>query len=114
MTIKIRDVKETCIIDIFDKKISELVLHQIKEILISHDNEKRIALNFMNIEDVDNKFLDFAQNSKIKFSMFNLHCNICILLFILNFDKTCSLYISENDFVTNKRRIVNRHLKLCS
>lgn len=114
MTIKIRDVEKHCIIDIYEREISDKVLCELREALLSVSAGSRISINLLNINTVGNNFLEFLTKSPNTISLFNLSMNICILFFVLHYDKVCDLYMSENDFILGKRRIVNRRLRLCS
>lgn len=114
MTIKIRDEDTYCIVDIFDKEISDTVLAELKLILNNLSNNKRIALNLINISELNSEFLDFITDLKMRISLFNLSLNVYLLLFLGKYDKESDLYVNELDFLMNKRRIVNRKFKLCS
>lgn len=114
MAIKIRDEDTYCIVDIFDKEISDTVLAELKLILNNVSNNKRIALNLINISELNSEFLDFITDLKMRISLFNLSLNVYLLLFLGKYDKESDLYVNELDFLMNKRRIVNRKFKLCS
>lgn len=114
MAIKIRDEDTYCIVDIFDKEISDTVLAELKLILNNVSNNKRIALNLINISEINPEFLDFIADLKMRISLFNLSLNVYLLLFLGKYDKESDLYVNELDFLMNKRRIVNRKFKLCS
>lgn len=112
MTLKIKDVNNTCIIDICEDAISQDVLCEIKNALSSISHSKRVAVNLAGVTYIGNEFGHFLEEYNV--ALLNPELNIYILMFLLQYDKICDLFVCEDDFFSNRRSIVKRSFKLCS
>ncbi len=112
MTLKIKDVNNTCIIDIHADRISIEILAELKKTISLIGSSKRIAVNLSNISYIGNEFGEFLNEYKV--ALLNPMLNVCILMFLMKYDKVSDLFVSEEDFFQNKRSLVKRSFRLCS
>ena len=72
--------------------------------------QKPIAINFEKVNFVCQEFLPFLQeNSKDKrLSIFNITPELMAILDLTKYSRFVKIYANENDFIDNKRSIINR------
>ena len=74
-----------------------------KDVLVGFDLSYVKDCTFEFIEEI--KKLEYV-------SLFNITSDIFALLTLMNLDKKFNIYVSKNDFLENKHRILNRNLTL--
>lgn len=111
---KIKDVDKVCVVDIDGDSISKTDLIELKRLFRQRAELKRIGIDLKKVLNVNHDFLDFLQESsfKQKLSIFNVNNEVYLLLFVSKNDEHVNIYLNEEDFYADKRRIVYRRLKL--
>ena len=71
----------------------------------------------IDLQYVDNCTIDFIETIKSistskKIGIFNISSDIFTLLNIMDIDKICKIFVSELDFIEDKRQIINRKLSI--
>jgi len=80
---------------------------------ISKD-DRDVAIDLQYAENCSVDFIEIIKkisNSK-QIGIFNIPSDIFTLLNVMNVDKICRLFVSELDFLENKRQLINRKLSL--
>ncbi len=106
---KIITSQKFCIIIPLNPKLDSKEVKRLEEEIKLHAG-KRIGINLDYVVDCTIEFLDFVK--KLKTELFNIHSDILSLLLLMNIDKTTSLYTTEEDFKTNRRRLLNRRFNI--
>ena len=108
MEIQISD--KYCIITPLSTKLNEHESERINN-EISTLNDFKVGIDMEYVKDCT---VDFIENiSKYSnLSLFNVQSDIFSLLTFMNLDKHLNLFVSENDFITNSHRILNRKFSL--
>lgn len=75
---------------------------------------RRIGIDLKYVYDCTIDFIDAlkltAKSRKI--AIFNIPSDIFVLFNVMKLDKVVNLYVSESDFESDSRRLVNRELRL--
>ena len=110
----IRDVDGVCIADITGNVVSQSELKELKKLYKTKAGRKRIGINLENVCSINYDFILLLQECafKQKISLFNVAVDVYMMLFISHSDKYINIYLDENDFISDKRSIVYRRLKL--
>ena len=107
---EIKFLHKTCIItpltSMLDKHESMRIMEEIKKI-----KNAKFGLNLQYVDDCTIDFFDVIKNIN-NIGIYNINANVFTLLNIMNFDKYINLYTTEDDFVNNTFRLVNRKLKI--
>lgn len=112
MTLKIKEVNNTYIIDIHSDRISKSLLTELEKYVSSVDGRKRVAINLSNISYIGNDFGEFLSEHRV--ALLGPSLNLSVLMFLMKYDKISDLFVCEEDFLQNKRSIVKRSFRLCS
>ena len=114
MKMKTKDVNGVCIVDIEEDSISTASLKDLKNLFKERSNKKRIGLNLGDVKTLKHDFLDFLKDAASinKISLYNLTNDAYLMLFISKYDAYADIYLDEADFITKKRPIIYRRLKL--
>ena len=80
---------------------------------ISKDN-RDVAVDLKYVENCSIDFIETLKSisSYKKIGIFNISSDIFALLNIMNVDKISRLFVSELDFIENKRQLINRKLAI--
>lgn len=106
----IRKSHKYCIITPLSPKLTEHESSRIKNEILN-SNPLRIGIDMSFVQDCTIDFIKtIAQFNNISF--FNVQSDIFALFTSMNLDKTLSLFVSEIDFLDNKRRLLNRQFSL--
>ncbi len=84
------------------------------ERLFSEVNENYSFEIGIDLSCVNDCTIEFLETLKLynKVSLFNIPSNIFVLINIMNIDKFVKIFVSESDFKSGKRRILNRHFSV--
>lgn len=87
---------------------SERLLKKISE------DDREIAIDLQYVENCTVDFIEIIKRISCskKIGIFNIPSDIFTLLNVMNVDKICRLFVSELDFLENKRQLINRKLSL--
>ena len=98
-----------CIITPLSPKLDEHeTLRLVHEIILHSD--KKIGIDLSWVEDCTIDFIDNIHKI-CDLGLFNISSSILVLLFSMGIDKKLNLYVSQTDFLDNKRRLLNRKLR---
>lgn len=108
MEIRLSD--KYCIIIPLSAKLNEHATERINSELAAFDGVK-IGIDMEYVKDCTIDFVEkISKHPNI--SLFNIPSDIFSLLTFMNMDKYLNLYVSEEDFITNSHRILNRKFSL--
>ena len=102
--------KNCCIIKPLSPKLDERETVRLEEEL-RNDSHYRIALDLSYVQDCTIDFINKIKEYK-GISLFNIHSDIFAILTSMNLDKSLNLFVSELDFLNDKRQLLNRHFSL--
>ena len=107
---EIRKSHKCCIITPLSPKLSKHESNRLRDEILNSDT-LRIGIDMSFVQDCTIDFIKtIAQFNNISF--FNIQSDIFALFTNMNLDKTLSLFVSEIDFLDNKRRLLNRQFNL--
>ena len=109
---EIRENDKTCIFVPLSTNLDEKKTERLfKEISLTN---KAVAIDLTYIQDCTYNFIDkIIELSQIKnLGIFNIPSDLFILFNIMDIDKHAHLFVSEQDFLTNSRQIINRKFSL--
>lgn len=110
MDINSKDNNAGCILNLHSNKLtfeSVVVLQKkIKEL----PTNKSVALNMKNVDFICIEFLDFLKESaRLKrVSLTCLQAEILVLLNLIQYDKFAPIFLTDSDFLNQKRELLNR------
>lgn len=102
---EIRTSQKFCIITPLSPRLDSRETTRLLEEIKLHP-DKNIGFDMNYVEDCTIDFLEFARSLKAGF--FNIQSDIFSLFILMDIDKKAELYTTEEDFVTNRRRLLNR------
>ena len=110
----IRDIEHACIVDIARNALSQKDVCRIKTLYKKRSHNVRMGLDMRGVRCFDSDFYSFMKDAalKSKLSLFNLENELFLQLFVSGSDSLVNLYLNENDFLRDKRLIVNRRFRL--
>lgn len=116
MKVVISKSRESYILNVRSSIIKLDVVLMLEKIFKSIPKNNPIALNMQNVNFINEDFLIFLKQSSAdrKISLMNLQSELYVLLNLTNYDKYAKIFISENDFLDNKRAIINRKFSVLS
>lgn len=109
---EIRDNDKICIFAPLDGKLdryeSERLLKEISK------ETRQVGIDLKYVYDCTIDFIDaLKQSAKTKqIAIFNIPSDIFVLFNIMKLDKAVNLYVSETDFQSHTRRLINRDFQL--
>lgn len=106
---EIRTSQKLCIITPLSPRLDSRETKRLQDEIKLHPN-KNIGFNMNYVEDCTIEFLQFAQSLNAGF--FNIQSDIFSLFIIMDIDKAAKLYTTEEDFVTNRRMLLNRKFSI--
>lgn len=103
---EIRTSQKYCIITPLSPKLDSRETDRLKAV-ISENSDKNIGIDLNYVEDCTIEFLEMIK--KLKAGFFNIQSDVFSLLILMDIDKTTELYTTEEDFLSHRRRLLNRH-----
>lgn len=109
---EIRENDKICIYAPLNKQLgffeSERLLKEISQ------DERDIAIDLQYVEMCTINFIEMLKNisKSKKVGLFNISSDIFALLNFMDIDKFACIFVSELDFLENKRQLINRKLAL--
>ncbi len=110
MTIKIKKQKGCCIFNFNCDEISKEGIEALDLHVEKYSKSSKIALNLEKIERVHESFFEFIKNHN--FSLLGANSNILTCFSLRKIINLIPIYLSTNDFIKNKRRIIKRDFKV--
>ncbi len=108
MNIKKR--KGCCIFDFEHAELTSLDIKELRGNIEKFRKSTKIALNFENIDRVDESFFDFIKG--FNFSLLSPKSDLLALFSLRKTFNLAPIYLSTNDFLKNKRQIVKRDFRI--
>ena len=105
---EIQTTNKFCIITPLSPKLDSRESKRLEEEILLHNNHT-IGLDLSYADDCTIDFLKMAQ--RLQLSIFNIPSEIFSLITMMNLDKIINLYTTEEDFLNNQHRLLNR--KFC-
>ncbi len=109
MRIKTAKYAEHFICQILDSEITKGHIKKLMQIF-EKNKDKTIGLNLGRIKKIHSSFFDFLQKSQI--SVFSLSNDILNYFCISNSINSALVFLTETDFLTQKRQLVKRDFKV--
>jgi len=109
---EIRDNEKICIFAPLGEKLDK---RESVRLMSEITNETRqIGIDLKYVYDCTIDFIEsLKESAKLKqIAIFNIPSDIFVLFNIMNLDKVVNLYVSESDFETQSRRLINRKFEL--
>lgn len=106
---EIQASQKYCIITPLSPKLDAREANRLREEMKNY-SDQNIGINLNYVEDCSIEFLDAAIEFHADF--FNIQSDIFSLLNLMNLDKLINLYTTEEDFLTQKHRILNRKFSI--
>ena len=109
---EIRDNEKLCIFAPLGGKLDYRESERLMKEISSETRQVGIDLKY--VYDCTIDFIEALKASakSKQIAIFNIPSDIFVLFNIMNLDKAVNLYVSETDFETNSRRLINRKLEL--
>ena len=73
--------------------------------------DKKVGLDLSYVKDCTIDFFEKIKNIG-NISLFNVSSDIFAILTLMKLDKSLNIYVSESDFLENKRRVLSRKFSL--
>ena len=99
-----------CIITPLTPKLSQ---REVVRLVEEMDNNQglNIGIDLSYVNDCTIDFIDCVKKYT-HIGLFNISSDIFAILTLMGLDKRVNLFVSDNDFKSNKHRLLNRHFKL--
>ena len=111
-SMEIITLKDKCIITPLSQKLGSYETERLKQ-EIAYNPDKEIGIDLAYVKDCSIHFIEGIKSMK-NVALFNIPSDIFSLFTFMRLDKILNLYVSEIDFMENKRRILSRNLTVLS
>jgi len=98
-----------CILTPLSPKLDEYQVLRLEEEIKNHQ-QTAIGIDLSFVEDCTIEFLEAVKSTKA--GLFNIPSDIFSLLNMMNLDKCVPLYTTREDFLLDKRRLLNRRFSV--
>lgn len=114
MNICCKENGECCILNLHSNILTFGLVFRLKKILKTVPSDVPIALNLENVDYICVEFLEFLKdNSKRrKLSLLGLQSEIFALLNLTNYDNFANIFLSDLDFIKQKRILKTRRFSV--
>ena len=102
--------KNICIITPLSSKLDRRQCERLFE-AIKENIGFQIGLNLDNVMDCTIDFIEML-SCFTNLNLYNINSNIFALFNVMNVDKSSNLYVSEEDFILSKNRLLNRKFSI--
>lgn len=102
---EIQTSEKHCILTPLSPKLDEYQVSRLEEEIQNHP-DLSIGIDLSFVEDCTIEFLEAIRSMKA--GIFNIPSDIFSLLNMMNLDKSVALYTTEEDFILDKHRLLNR------
>lgn len=107
---EIKTSENLCIITPLSYKMDNWQTDRLCEEITAHSNV-RIGLDLDFVQDCTIEFLNKVFRFK-NISVFNINPEVFALFNLMNIDKKSNLFVSEEDFLNNSHRLLNRRFAI--
>ena len=114
MKISCSENNTSCIFKLHSKVLTVELILRLKKFLDCLPNNKNIALNLQNVDNVCVEFLDFLKETseQKKLSLINLQSELFVLLNLTRYDEFAHIFLNDIDFIEHKRALLNRRFSV--
>lgn len=106
---EIQTTQKHCILTPLSPKLDSYQVLRLEEEIKNHSG-LTVGIDLSFVEDCTIEFLEALESMRA--GIFNIPANIFLLINIMNLDKTTALYTTEEDFILDKRRLLNRRFSI--
>ena len=103
---EIKTSQKFCIITPLSPKMDLIETARLMDEL-QHFPDKCIGIDLSFVEDCTIEFIEAIKNTHA--GVFNIHSDIFSIFNFMNIDKCINLFNTEEDFMSNKHRLLNRN-----
>ena len=107
---EIKTSKNLCIITPLSPKMDNRQTDRLCEEILAHSND-RIGLDLDFVQDCTIEFLNKVFRFK-NINVFNINPEVFALFNLMDIDKKSNLFVSEEDFLNNSHRLLNRRFSI--
>ncbi len=109
---EIRDNEKVCIFAPLGGKLDRYESNRLMS-EISHET-RQVGIDLKYVYDCTIDFIEALKETALskQIAIFNIPSDIFVLFNIMKLDKAVNLYVSESDFESQTRRLVNRQFEL--
>lgn len=109
---EIRENEKVCIIAPICSKLDKYKTQRMLDKIVKES--RKVAIDLTYVKDCTIDFIDGIKACAGKdLGIFNIPSDIFVLFNIMNLDKVAKLYVSEVDFESDSRRLINRKFSIC-
>lgn len=107
---EIKTSENICILTPLTPKLDERECLRLFDEMCEHSS-LQIGLDLSFVDDCTIDFIELLKSFN-DISLFNISSNIFTLFNLMNVDKCINLFVTEEDFKNNKRRVLNRRFSV--
>lgn len=110
-----KEIGESFVLSVNSPRLSQELLGSLDMRVRDFANDKKLALDFACVGWVCAEFLNFLKvnAARREICLINLSSEIFTLLNLTRHDGFARIYLSESDFLDDKRQLVNRRFSVC-
>jgi hypothetical protein len=114
MNISCKENSAGCILNLHSSVLTFELVFKLQKILNEFPFDKSIALNLNDVDSICVEFLDLLKETsrKRRISLTNIQAEIFVLLNLTKYDKFAPLFLSDIDFLEQKRALINRRFSV--
>lgn len=102
---EIQTLQKHCILIPLSPKLDEYQVARLEEEIKTHP-DLTVGIDLSFVEDCTIEFFEAVK--LLKAGIFNIHSDIFSLFNMMNLDKSVALYSTEEDFLLDRHRLLNR------
>ena len=106
---EIQTSQKFCIITPLSPTLDARQAERLKQEFLVHSNQK-IGMDLSYVQDCTIEFLNLIK--EIGAGIFNMQADIFAMITLMHFDKNINVYMTQDDFLNNKNRILNRKFRI--
>ena len=112
MDFVLKEHNNLCIIKPLKEELNTLFLYNLEDFIqFGNKNKKRTARDCKNVKNIcDYKTVEFLTKNAV--AIFNLDPQVAAQASLLDSKNFIDLYLNENDFIEDKRKLTRRRLRL--
>lgn len=109
---EIRENEKVCIIAPICSKLDKYKAQRVLDRVAKES--RKVAIDLTYVKDCTIDFIDAIKSCAGKdLGVFNIPSDVFVLFNIMNLDKVVKLYVSEADFESDSRQLINRKFAIC-
>ena len=114
MKISCKENSAGCILKLHSNILTFDLVFRLRKILSKLPLNKSIALNLHEVDSICVEFLEFLKDTSTNrcISLTNIQSEIFVLLNLTKYDKFAPVFLSDTDFLDQKRVLINRRFSV--